>query len=848
MTELHPVAKVPDVQETVKFVQAQSFSSLPKPWPRSQDLSSSSFIEPRKDDLVLAVSHAWPYGAHPDPMGNKQSPIINLIDAANKVHKPQGKTLMFCDFLSVSQRPFTAEQVDRTAEESANFAKALRAFPDIYLQADAVLHIDIPTERVPEDGSRYTATLVDLEAAQLVQIGSSVHVVRLNGEFHTCVAPFDVVESIGSVTISCLEDIEHAKVALETNETAAWWWACSSGCSCSDTSVVKMRRAPFGVWSSLSADQKGWVYLERFASMVKGAMVHEDHIHTVAFATSERLLEELHDGSVRLREASKAGKDMLNEALQYFVKQLEQKQFSAVSVDKATNTGGVGGVSSAEPSPSQSTDQQIVVSLMKELVGHLAKNWEQEQRSQRQRQLTMSVSRGDVEATRQLVALGADPNLPDSQGLTCLHTAARVRELPIVEALVELGGDLTVKDVQGNLPAHRLGLYAKGLTVELFNALAPTQALLDEPNKAGVTPFMRLAAWAYTAVASKPYPPGVELIEKLKKQYPSLVLTAAIDASLEIGLERGVVKETTEEYVVRGRPMHVHKWQTPNGQADLHILWIGFQLYMPEAMQKSAVQTVAEYVCPRLGAELIALLEPFEAASRSEYDAGIQGLLEALPLQGMIAVVDNSMGVATRCIWEARSRISAALVINPLGWFSDDFYGSEAHTKILGVVNSHARHFADRDIDAAASMVGNFVYSQDSDDVDRVKDLYSQCLSSADDRFWKSQPFVPKLIIEEATPDLKSLDRLDNTPVLFLCGSHSPALLVQESTARLQERVDNAAIEYIPSSKQWWEVEGQAQVVKVARTIVQMLESCDADFSVSLSGMLQRGLTIASAN
>merc|ERR1712050_507094 len=116
---------------------------------------------------------------------------------------------------------------------------------------------------------------------------------------------------------------------------------------------------------------------------------------------------------------------------------------------------------------------------------------------------------------------------------------------------------------------------------------------------------------------------------------------------------------------------------------------------------------------------------------------------------------------------------------------------------------------------------------------DRVKDLYSQCMASSSDQWWMSQTHIPKLSLDEATPFCKSLGELDGLPVVLLCGAHSPALLVQETAARLQGRIKNSTIEYIPNSKQWWEVEGRAQVVKVARTLVQILEERDCDPTAS---------------
>mmetsp|Transcript_50120 Transcript_50120/g.161112 ORF Transcript_50120/g.161112 Transcript_50120/m.161112 type:complete len:104 (-) Transcript_50120:1678-1989(-) len=86
-----------------------------------------------------------------------------------------------------------------------------------------------------------------------------------------------------------------------------------------------MTRAPFGTWSSLSPEEKGWVFFERFVSMVKGAMTHEDQARNVAFATSEALSKELKEGSDMLRAAAAGGQQQLEDALKHFVKVLEKK-------------------------------------------------------------------------------------------------------------------------------------------------------------------------------------------------------------------------------------------------------------------------------------------------------------------------------------------------------------------------------------------------------------------------------------------------------------------------------------------------------------------------------------------
>lgn len=477
------------------------------------------------------------------------------------------------------------------------------------------------------------------------------------------------------------------------------------------------------------------------------------------------------------------------------------------------------------PAESQSRDQEIVIGLMEELVSHLEDNWEKEQQRQRQRQLNMAVSRGDVDATRKLVALGAEPNYPDSQGLTCLHAAAKFRVLPVAEALIELKGDLTVTDVQGNLPAHHLRLYSQHPTCELCKVLAPSEALLGQRNKAGVSPFMRLAAWAYTAVDSKPYPPGVELIEQLQAKYVSLTANVSAKSCLEDILEKGAVVQKVEEYTVQGRKQQVHIWSSPDGRADVHIFWMGFQLYMPVALQEPALRTIAECVCTRFGARIYASLEPSVATSRGELVSAMRSLFEALPMQDKVFVVDNTMSVGFRLLSEMRSRIKAALIINPLGWFSDDFYGSEAFENMYKVVGGHASYFRDKDIERAGSLVGNMAFLPgDEDTTKRLMKVYSEGMTSASDSWFRAQEYVPQLLCREATPDLKSLPEMSDFPISVLCGSHSPAMLVQETAARLQGIIKETSLSWIPNSKQWWEVEGEEQVLTVAQGVASLLK------------------------
>ena len=115
-------SKVNSLFDNIELALGNELSGIPSPWPRNQDCSSIlERGEPLPEDLVVCISHAWPYQAHPDPNGEKVAPIRQLLDEANQAHRPAGRTLVFFEFLSVTQRP-------RTPQEDAAFKKSALEF------------------------------------------------------------------------------------------------------------------------------------------------------------------------------------------------------------------------------------------------------------------------------------------------------------------------------------------------------------------------------------------------------------------------------------------------------------------------------------------------------------------------------------------------------------------------------------------------------------------------------------------------------------------------------------------------------------------------------------------------
>lgn len=68
--------------------------------------------------------------------------------------------------------------------------------------------------------------------------------------------------------------------------------------------------------------------------------------------------------------------------------------------------------------------------------------------------LKVAVVRQDVDAIRDLLAVGADPNVPGEDDYTPLHHAAGGESQEIVRLLLEHGASTSRVDIYGHTPLH----------------------------------------------------------------------------------------------------------------------------------------------------------------------------------------------------------------------------------------------------------------------------------------------------------------------------------------------------------------------------------------------------------
>merc|ERR1711963_647763 len=63
---------------------------------------------------------------------------------------------------------------------------------------------------------------------------------------------------------------------------------------------VVVVKAPFGKRNEIPISDRGWIYLERFCSMIKIAMLDEEDTDRTVFSNSEEVLGQIKDGGKRL--------------------------------------------------------------------------------------------------------------------------------------------------------------------------------------------------------------------------------------------------------------------------------------------------------------------------------------------------------------------------------------------------------------------------------------------------------------------------------------------------------------------------------------------------------------------
>lgn len=393
--QVHPlIASHPEVSDCIKLIRGDALSSLSVPVPRCQDLPESCFGTPGHGDIVVAISHAWRNQAHPDPCGHTLKQAVDLA-AQLKAGLKDASVFFFFDFVSVPQRAFRNGQPGRTAAEARAFANALKLMHFVYFYADGTMHVsnERMTTTVPGEGEVYeVAGKHPLNLATFEQVGARLQIASVASEVHTpfdqgheeffdtngqavtlapsvAPKPFDQVMQVNGTTPESLDSLCN----LHTSDQCSVAW--------------QLKRLPYGQRSDTPSHERGWIFLERFITMTKVALLDESVASKTVITNSRRISEQINHGADQLRAAARAEQRLQNgefenevaangplcHVLERFLHQLADKKFSPVSADKASNLAKV-------RSGDDGSDRTIVATIMKEFVDHLRTHWHEERK------------------------------------------------------------------------------------------------------------------------------------------------------------------------------------------------------------------------------------------------------------------------------------------------------------------------------------------------------------------------------------------------------------------------------------------------------------------------------------
>eukprot|EP00440_Ansanella_granifera_P071910 gb/GFBE01078038.1/.p1 GENE.gb/GFBE01078038.1/~~gb/GFBE01078038.1/.p1 ORF type:complete len:845 (+),score=145.25 gb/GFBE01078038.1/:1-2535(+) len=842
-TASHPVSEIRGLKESIALIQAGCLQSLPDPLPRHQEIDKSSFSVAAKDDLVLSVSQTWHFQAHPDPIGEKRECLEQLVKMAEEIYQPRGKTLLFMDFLACPQRPFLPGQNPRSSAEDDVFSQALKLFPKQYLASDATLHLELNMDAPSNlDNATLEVPVADIRSSTLRQTNACVQIVHQTDKTSSA-QPFCFIRKIGDRSINSLKDAEEA-LRETTIDNCSLWTPCMGGkVGSRDTATIET--APFGVQSKLPASVKGWIFLERFVSMVKIAMMQVDQASKVVFSNSPAILEEISQGGAKLREAALSGPETLARALKDFQAELRRKQFTAISLDKAENTGGMGGMKEAAES-ARLSDAEVVEQLMQELVDHLALHWQEEAQAQCQRQLVLSVSRSDLASVKAALASRANPNASDSLGMTSLHLAARCNSPEVVRALLASRADCAKQDIKGNCAAHEVTLLSRRETIELMDLLAPSEEILMLKSNSSISPANRFRTWVVTELGNSNFHAAQEWADKMQSRYPKAFQLCPTSSTSESNFHLHAAVRKTETYTgPDGRSFQVTVWEPAKFQetAAVHVLCLGLSFIVPPSSIEAAFAGVSKHVCERHNAKLFLLscqaLRPEfwrSATSFQEVWQEIQGMVAAMPLKDKFVLVDSSLGEATPLLLAWQDRLEASLVVNLRGFHSDDFDSGAAYKKIQTRFQTLQGWFEAKNSTNVVSLFGDYAWAQDHSRLAQSIKSFEHALQGSPECFWDHAAFHCRMIASDVMERTRAYTTsgvgAQLSAVVLLVGSFSPALWTQEAASRLSVLLPATKVEYLECSKSCWELEGHVQIAQVAESLSRLLDDRDLYCSV----------------
>jgi len=469
--------------------------------------------------------------------------------------------------------------------------------------------------------------------------------------------------------------------------------------------------------------------------------------------------------------------------------------------------------------------------------------------------LDISVRRGDASACGELLQAGVDVNAKGVRGMTSLHVAAMNGDINIAQALIEYRADCAAIDRKGNCPAHIMPLRIPGEArdVHLFDMLAPSLEVMSLSNSNGLVAFRRFADWARQAGVHGPFMAAQLRVEELQRLHPTLRDCKGIEERVSISrcfsTDDENVSYTSQTWEYCDRVFEVFIWEHQHG-AEIDVLWWSGVASLPQSLRLRGVDIVARRLCARHAVKIYCVM--FDAfvnrqdMTLAEYLDLQKGSVEQLGLKEPFVLIDETRGTCLPLIWELQAKFSGVVVINCSNFFSEETARSDTGKGILSFQTVISERSAQHDSDFGAQIIRQFSYAPREEDKDWIEGLSKTALEGANPEFWSYGAAWYAWEVEgiqsgRKANRLEELPPLTGMPVLLVVGACGLAVVLKESTTRLQRLLlPEAEIAELPESILFWQVEGYHQANALARLLDEFIVRLKVEPRLTKAQRLQK--------
>eukprot|EP00438_Fugacium_kawagutii_P001579 Skav221821 [mRNA] locus=scaffold885:83026:93233:+ [translate_table: standard] len=377
--------------------------------------------------------------------------------------------------------------------------------------------------------------------------------------------------------------------------------------------------------------------------------------------------------------------------------------------------------------------------------------------------------------------------------------------------------DLTIQDGRGYSPLHNATRPAEGATrwrnVEVVNFLLNNGATAGQDRESPKSEGGR-RWWDMVEVRGwRIWGPGQRDKQGSKRRTGRFQVKSST-ITIDLGPETRLVK-------------HVE----PQFQSVGQILYLGFPRFIPWSLQEPILESWAAaegFEIWALNEDSVkpGLLTEGPEAFMKDLSAVVQALLPELGQK--FVLVDSSFGLGTFLAWELRPFLSGLLIINVHLFNAPDFEQTDLAQKIRKRMAYLGETYGKKDYEAILTLLPDFMYpTGGAEGVEETKQAYRKALENASANFWEMARLQPSHNFEHTTSVFTSLPPwpLESPPVLLAASDQAPLVVVGEAMQRLQQIMPGSKLEFIPSSKWSWHLEGGDVIDEVSSMLTSVLPS-----------------------